>query len=669
MPSGLKRAMVSSGLVLLACSFAAPTSASQRRGSTPLDFLTIRKASSPQISPDGETVVFVLEEPGPQKDGQPWRGDQDLWRVPADGSAPPQRWISSPQKDWSPRWSPDGGTLAFLSKRGTGESNGSTTQIFLSDSSGAGVRQLTGVGGEISAFRWAPDGSSLAFLASDDLNHSDSAPHPSNRPLPLTKLYQVSVSGEEVMLISPSGLNVIDFDWSPDGSRIAALTSPTAKVPDLVSARQLVIIDPSLAEVERRFPNRIGWDSPVLWSPDGELIHVDVWRSPGDAWSPAFISVSDGQTQVLLDGVRATIGDTRWSADSRFLFGQLLEGNQTSLARIERETGAIQRLTPSGARLFEKGTYTAHDSSGRVVLLKASASAPPDLWFVDSGQAPKQLTRLNPQIDQIRFGEVRELQWRNPDDGQTVHGFFVLPLDYQSGRRYPMVTILHGGPTSAWQIGWSDGFTDWGQVLAANGYITFFPNVRGSLGAGVDYANANTGDLGGIDYVDAISGVDEMVSQGFADPKRLGVGGYSYGGYLSSWSITQTTRFKAAVSGGILADLISFYGTTDIPQYLTIHLGEPPFPEQSLAWQRSPLKHASKVTTPVLFYVGDSDQRTPPGQVHQMHRAVEDAGVTAFKVIYPGEGHGFVDRNNQLDLMQRMLAWYGRYLLPAGASQ
>ena len=160
-----------------------------------------------------------------------------------------------------------------------------------------------------------------------------------------------------------------------------------------------------------------------------------------------------------------------------------------------------------------------------------------------------------------------------------------------------------------------------------------------------------------------------MVTNGFADPNRLGVGGYSYGGYLSSWSITQTTRFKAAVSGGILADLISFYGTTDIPQYLTIHLGEPPFPEQSLAWQRSPLKHASKVTTPVLFYVGDSDQRTPPGQVHQMHRAVEDAGVTTLKVIYPGEGHGFVDRNNQLDLMQRMLAWYGRYLAPAGESQ
>ena len=156
MPADLKRVIVSGGLVLFASTLVSATAASQRRAVTPLDFLTTREASSPQISPDGQTVVFVLEEPGPRKDGQPWRGDQDLWRVPADGSAPPQRWIASPKRDWSPRWSPDGGSLAFLSKRGQGESNGSTTQIFLSDSSGAEVLQLTRVGGEISAFRWAP---------------------------------------------------------------------------------------------------------------------------------------------------------------------------------------------------------------------------------------------------------------------------------------------------------------------------------------------------------------------------------------------------------------------------------------------------------------------------------------------------------------------------------
>ena len=161
MPADLKRVIVSGGLVLFASTLVSATAASQRRAVSPLDFLTTREASSPQISPDGQTVVFVLEEPGPRKDGQPWRGDQDLWRVPADGSAPPQRWIASPKRDWSPRWSPDGGSLAFLSKRGQGESNGSTTQIFLSDSSGAEVRQLTRVGGEISAFRWAADGSRI----------------------------------------------------------------------------------------------------------------------------------------------------------------------------------------------------------------------------------------------------------------------------------------------------------------------------------------------------------------------------------------------------------------------------------------------------------------------------------------------------------------------------
>lgn len=663
MPADLKRVILGAAIGLVGSTLVGAISASEQRAVKPLDYFTTREASSPQISPDGQTLVFVLDEPGPRKQGQPWRGDQDLWRMPADGSAAPKRWLASPQKDWSPRWSPDGGTLAFLSKRNNADGNPSSTQIYLTDPLGTEVRQLTRVSADVSGFRWAPDGRSLAFLSSEDPGYAASGHQLSNRPQPLTGLFEVSVDGGDPRQISPSDLNVIEFDWSPDGTRIAALTAPSARVSDLVNARQLVILDPSVGEVERRFTNRIGWDSPVLWSPDGELIHVDVWSpSPGDAWSPALISVTDGQTQILLDGVKATIGDTRWSADSRFLFGQLLEGNQMSLAKIDRESGAIERLSPSGVNLFTKHSYSIHDQTGRVVVLKGSPSTPPDLWLIDEEQAPQQLTRLNPQFDEIRFGDVREVQWRNPDDGQPVHGFVVLPLDYEEGRRYPMVTILHGGPTSAWRIGWSDGFTDWGQQLAARGYIAFFPNVRGSLGTGVDYANANTGDIGGIDYVDAMSGVDAMVSQGLADPTRLGVGGYSYGGYLSSWSITQTSRFKAAVSGGILSNLISFYGTTDNPVYLKVHLGEPPFPEQPLAWQRSPVKHAAQVTTPVLFYVGDSDDRTPPGQVHEMHRAVEDAGVTTLKVIYPGEGHGFVDRNNQLDLMQRMLNWYGSYL-------
>ena len=663
MRAHLKRLLVGAGLVLVGSTLISASSASNRRAVTPFDFFTTREASSPQISPDGQTLVFVLEEPGPRKEGQPWSGDHDLWKMPADGSAAPQRWLASPQKDWSPRWSPDGGTLAFLSKRNNADGDPSSTQIYLSDPLGTEVRQLTRVTGDVSGFRWAPDGRTLAFLLADDPGDAVSGPQLSSRPKPLTALFEVSVLGGDLRRISPSDLNVIDFDWSPDGTRIAALSSPSAKVSDLVSARQLVILDPSVGEVARRFTNRIGWDSPVLWSPDGELIHVDVWSpSPGDAWSPALISATDGHTQIVLDGIKATIADTRWSADSRFLYGQLLEGNQMSLAKIDRETGAIERLSPTGVNVFARNSYTIHDQSGRVVFLKGSPSTSPDLWLIGEDQTSKQLTRLNPQFDAIRFGDVREVKWRNPDDGHTVHGFFVLPLDYQEGRRYPMVTILHGGPTSAWRIGWSDGFTDWGQQLAALGYIAFFPNVRGSLGAGVDYANANTGDLGGIDYEDAMSGIDAMVSQGFADPNRLGVGGYSYGGYLSSWSITQTPRFKAAVSGGILSNLISFYGTTDNPVYLRVHLGEPPFAEPSLAWQRSPLKHAAQVTTPVMFYGGDSDYRTPPGQVHEMHRAVEDAGVTTLKVLYPGEGHGFVDRNNQLDLMQRMLDWYGRYL-------
>ena len=640
--------------------------ASGRRPALPLDVLTTREPSSPQISPDGQTVVFVLEEPGPQPKGQPWRGDQDLWRVSADGSTLPQRWISSPERDWSPRWSPDGARLAFLSKRNSAGSNDSRTQIYLVEADGRQLRQLTRLNGDISQFRWSPDGSSLAFLHTEDADLDDSAPQLSNRPQPLTKLYRISVSKQELKPISPFGLNVIDFDWSPDGTRIAALTSPTARTVDVVSTRQLVVLKSATGEVVRRFSNRIGWNSPVLWSPDSKFIHVDVWSpSPGDAWSPALISPDNGQTRLLLNGVKATLSDPRWSSDSRYLMGQLLKENETSLVKIDRKTGFIKYLSSSGVSLWAKDTFSSHDPSGRIVFLKSSPSNPPDLWLINAAENTRSITDLNPQVDQIRFGAVRDLHWRNPDDGQRVHGFVVLPVGYQPGRRYPMVTLLHGGPTSAWQRGWSDGFTDWGQLLAARGYIAFFPNVRGSLGAGVDYANANSGDLGGIDYVDLISGVDALVVDGLADPERLGIGGYSYGGYLSTWTITQTTRFKAAVSGGILADLFSFYGTTDIPHYLKVHLGEPPFPKQSLARERSPIHHAAKLKTPVLFYAGGNDRRTPAGQVDQMHRAAEDAGATTLKIIYPGEGHGFVNRTHKLDLIERMLAWYDRYLGPS----
>ena len=314
MPVDLNRVILSAGIGLVGSTLVSATSASEQRAVKPLDYFTTREVSSPQISPDGQTLVFVLEEPGPRKQGQPWLGDQDLWRMPADGSEAPQRWLASPQKDWSPRWSPDGGTLAFLSKRNNADGDPSSTQIYLTDPLGTEVRQLTRVSADVSGFRWAPDGRSLAFLASQDPVHAAGGPQLSNRPQPLTGLFEVSFDGGDPRQISPSDLNVIDFDWSPDGTRIAALIAPSAMVSDLVNARQLVILDPSVGEVERRFTNRIGWDSPVLWSPDGQLIHVDVWSpSPGDAWSPALISATDGQTRILLNGVKATIGDTRWS--------------------------------------------------------------------------------------------------------------------------------------------------------------------------------------------------------------------------------------------------------------------------------------------------------------------------------------------------------------------
>ena len=391
--------------------------------------------------------------------------------MPADGNAAPQRWLSSPERDWSPRCSPDGTRLAFLCQRKTTGSTESRSQIYLVNAEGEQLRQLTQLSENISQFRWSPVSNSVAFLSAHDPSVEDGSPQLSNQPQPLTKLNRISVSGEELRVISPSGLNVIDFDWSPDGTRISVLASPTATTEDIVNTRQLVVLNSETGEVKRRFSNRIGWNSPVLWSPDSKFIHVDIWSpSPGDAWSPALISADNGQTRLLLEGTRAKFSSPRWSADSRFLIGKLLEENQTSLVAIDLETGLHQNLSPSGVSMFAKNTYSSNETSANFVFIKVSQSTPPDLWIIGSNPPQKkQLTCLNPQVEQIRFGPVRDVNWRNPDDGERVHGFVVLPVGYEPGLRYPMVTLLHGGPTSAWQRGWPDGFTDWGQLLAAKG--------------------------------------------------------------------------------------------------------------------------------------------------------------------------------------------------------
>ena len=344
MPARVRRILLNGGLALFVCSQASVSRASERRAPIPRDFVTTREASNPQISPDGQTIVFVLEEPGPQPAGQPWRGDQDLWRMPADGSAPPQRWISSPERDWSPQWSPNGDRLAFLSNRNSGGTKTTEAQIYIANADASQLRQLTQLTGGVSNFRWSPDGNSIAFLHTKDVADDAAEPRLSNRPQPLTTLYRISISDLSSTVISPPGLHVIDFDWSPDGSKIAAITSPTAKTADVVNARQLVILNPTKLKVERRFSNRIGWNSQVLWSPDSQFIHVDLWsESPGDAWLPALVSPTNGQIRVLLKGVRATLFDPRWSADSRFLMGQLLEENQNHVENQWRSCGCITR--------------------------------------------------------------------------------------------------------------------------------------------------------------------------------------------------------------------------------------------------------------------------------------------------------------------------------------
>jgi dipeptidyl aminopeptidase/acylaminoacyl peptidase len=279
--------------------------------------------------------------------------------------------------------------------------------------------------------------------------------------------------------------------------------------------------------------------------------------------------------------------------------------------------------------------------------------------------APKKLTTINPQAAGFTLGHTEVVTWKSTD-GQTVEGILQKPVGFEPGHKYPLLVVAHGGPTGAYENTYRVGEFDGGQLWAGEGWAVLYPNPRGSTNYGEKFKRENIGDWGGGDYRDIQSGVDALIAQGIADPGRLAFMGWSYGGYMTCWTLSQTTRYKAAMMGAGLADLVSMYGTTDIPNYLeTFFHGTPAGDRIPLYDQRSGLSFVDKVTTPLLILQGGSDVRVPTSQSMEFYRALSDRGKTVQLVYYPREGHGFVEYYHLRDRIERLHDWITKYTLGA----
>ncbi len=623
-------------LVFLTVLVSADSAAAQaRRPMTPEDVVSINRASDAQMSPDGRRVAFVVTSWDREND----RLNSDIW-LAYDTREPSVRLTVHSKRDDHPRWGPDGRRLAFLSERGSEASgnpvpSSSRAQIFLVNPQAGEPVQLTSHKTPVQDFDWSPDGRFIAFIAEEPPEQG------SDTRLPIVvdeddryaQLWIVEIATQQIRQLTKGDRQITSFNWSPDGAQIVFTARTTPKQTENPTTEVFITqTDLKNAPYEtarsRQITNGNGEESEPRFSPDGRwisfLAHADGDVNTGPL-RIHLVPLTGGGPQVLGRRFDGYISAYRWVIDSRRLI--LLAGvgvnariftiglfDQTPMAMTRDEgvtTGFSMTLDGMNLAYVHENPRMA----GEVVLLSAR------------NMIPVLLTRLNPQVESLALGQVESIKWRS-NDGTEIEGIVVYPVGYRTGKSYPLLTYLHGGPEQAYTKGFNAAWSAFPQIYAANGYAVFMPNFRGSSNYGASFAQANAKLTGKLDHQDVLSGIDHLVKIGIADSNRLAVAGWSYGGYLSAWMIVHAGRFKCAVYGAGLSNAVSDWGAT-----------------------------------PTLIFHGEKDERVPLGQSQEAYRTLKRLGVKTQLVIYPDQGHSLTLPGYQLDKIRREFAWIEKYVM------
>ncbi len=638
------------------------------------DLLSIRQVSGPELSPDGRSLLYVVRQWEDQtgKNAGKKESRTHVWRVNADGTG--QRQLTFDDRGESaPAWSPDGTWISFLSARadrGSESGDDPHAQVWLMRADGGEAWRLTDAAQSVASYAWSPDSTTIAYVAADAVAKDVQAQHKRGDDekvfegdFRMAHLWIVGVApnvatgGAARTEMHPQAAAATELvhdphltirgepSWSADGRRVAFAAAPTPLVRD---SRSDVYIAPVGGGVEKITANP-GPDGSPAWSPDGRTIAYLSTPSaskplgdgiPIDPLGNEHLMLYDVASRRATDAARRDFdlspGRPYWTADSSRLFFDAGAKAYSDLFAYDVAGRTYTRMTT--------GKVARIGSVGRtgLGLVIESSSAPAEVFLMQpaAGGRLTKLTDTNPQARGLALGRTEVVSWKS--DAFTIEGVLLKPVDYQPGRRYPLLVVPHGGPTGAYLDSYWVGYGDGGQNWAGEGWAVLYPNPRGSTNYGEAFERANVDDWGGGDYRDVMSGVDAMVARGIADPDKLAILGWSYGGYMTCWTITQTPRFKAAMIGAGLTNLVSMYGTNDSSNYLAAFFGGTPNATTlALYRSRSGFTFVDRVTTPVLILHGGSDERVPIGQPMEFYRALRDRGKTAELVFYPREGHGF----------------------------
>lgn len=671
--------MQSPKLFALALAALLITAAQAKRPIVPDDIARIVEVEDPQIDATGTWIAYTARTSDVGKD----KRESHLWMVSWDGNQQVQLTNRKGESEHTPRFSPDGHWLAFISDRTDEDEN---DQLWLMNRRGGEASMLGGVNGSVGDIAWSPDSKSLALVVTDPdprpAQPSTGAAKDNKRPQPIVidryyfkqdevgylenkhaRLMLYDLAKREARRLTTGNFNEALPAWSPDGTQIA-FTSNRDPDPDRSYNSNLYTVavgtGPSEPRALTRFAgadNDPDWESYPAWSPDGKTIAY-LEGGPVELFSYgvrklAVVGTDGSAPHILTTTLDRNVMNPHWSADGQSIRFLVEDDGTQRLASINVKSGVMASIA-DGFRVFASPTNVI---TGRSAILLSTPSAPNEVFALD-GRRVRQLSHQNDAwLDEVAVASVKPTRFK-AKDGTEVHGFEILPAGASGKEALPTVLINHGGPQSQFDA----SFDLYWQIPAGHGFAVISSNPRGSTGRGEAFAKALYADWGGPAVIDALAAVDDAVARGVADPKRLLVGGWSYGGMLTSYIIASDTRFRGAMSGASISNAFSGYGTDQYIRDYEIELGKPW--ENREVWLRNsyPFFQNHKIVTPTLFMVGVNDFNVPALNSEQMYQALRSRNVKTRLILYPGEFHGFERPSFRKDRWERWLAWYDEVL-------